>query len=323
MAKRYLVTGASGFIGKALCQYLQSRGDIVCAMLRKSMDGPWDEIVICDLVDTHLPKGMFNGIDGVFHLAGIAHDLFEEKKSLYFEINVKGTEILLEAAGHAGVKGFVYFSSTKAVGTPEPTNKCVDEQWDVPPADDYGASKLEAEKKVLLAGQYYGMHVCNLRPTLVYGQDFKGNLQRMFKAIERGYFPPIPENGNQRSMISLDDLIAAAVLAMLNPAANAKTYIISDAVHYSTREIYEAMCKALAREIPRWNFPIWILRIVAFVGDVLKYVLKKDMPFDHRTLSRLTESACFESVKIQTELGWVPKKTFFEEIRVKKQTATR
>jgi len=71
--KRYLVTGAGGFIGTALCEQLQAQGQRVRALLRRSAVGPWDEAAECDLGAEPLPHGLMDGIDGVFHLAGMAH----------------------------------------------------------------------------------------------------------------------------------------------------------------------------------------------------------------------------------------------------------
>ncbi|WP_295884172.1 NAD-dependent epimerase/dehydratase family protein, partial [uncultured Thiohalocapsa sp.] len=203
----YLVTGAGGFVGTALCRRLRADGHRVRALLRQPADGPWDERLTCDLGTDPLPVGLMDGIDGVFHLAGIAHvqDVAGISDAVYKQVNVAGTAALLDAAVTAGVRGFVYFSSIKAAA--EPGERCVDETWDAWPADAYGRSKREAEALVLRAGREQGLHVCNLRPCLVYGPGVKGNLARLIEAVDRGRFPPLPELGNRRSMVGLDDLI--------------------------------------------------------------------------------------------------------------------
>jgi nucleoside-diphosphate-sugar epimerase len=310
----YLVTGAGGFVGSALCRFLQGRGCGVRALLRRPAEGPWDERVVCDLSAEGLPAGVTDGVDGVFHLAGIAHlaDISGVPEALYRRVNVQATGRLLEAAAASGTGRLVYFSSVKAAA--DPGRRCVDESWDEPPEDAYGRSKLEAERLVLAAGGPAGMHVCNLRPTLVYGPGVKGNLARMIEAVERGVFPPLPEFGNRRSMIGLDDLIEAAWLAMQDPRASDRTYILCDGVDYSTRALYLAIREALGRPAPRWALPRPILRAGALAGDVLGRALNRPVPLDSRALERLSGWACYSAGRIRAELGWAPRQTFFDAL---------
>ena len=266
MTKRYLITGASGFIGSHLCRHVREQGHRVRALLRHPAEGPWDEAVYGELTAPSLPEDLFAGIEGIFHLAGRAHaqDSSREAERLHRKINVEGTRALLAGARRAGVKRFVYFSSIKAAG--DPGERCVDETWDAAPADPYGRSKREAEQRVLETGKESGMHVCNLRPVLVYGRGVQGNLKRMLQSIARGRFPPLPESGNRRSLVSVDDLVCAAWLAMNHPQANGKTYIVCDGHPLSTRQMYEAMCRALGRKVPGWWVPLWMLRAGARLG---------------------------------------------------------
>lgn len=251
---RYLVTGAAGFIGRGLSEYLSSQGHEVWALLHQPADGPWERAFCCELGIQPLSVGMMEGVDGIFHLANVAHtDLTGKEADRYWQVNVAGTDALLRAAADAGVGRFVYFSSVRAVA--DPGDEHVDERWDRTPEDAYGRSKREAERRVLAVGTESGMHVCNLRPTLVYGPGVKGNLSRILQAVDRGHFPPLPEFGNRRSMVSLNDLIAAAWLAMESPVANGRTYIVSDGVDYSPHALYEAMCAVLGVTMPHWCLP--------------------------------------------------------------------
>jgi len=310
---RFLVTGANGFIGRRLCEYLQSQEHEVRAVLRQFESGPWDTALCCDFEDQVLPDDLMQGVDGVFHLANEAHSYLVGKEvDRYWKVNVAGTAALLRAAGDAGVQRFVYFSSTKAMG--EPGDACVDETWERMPEDDYGRSKLEAERRVLAIGKKAGMHVCNLRPALVYGPNSEGNLYQMLQAIERRSFPPLPEFGNRRSMVSLDDLVVAAQLAMEDPRANGKTYIVSDGEEYSTRLIYEAMCSELEVPLPGWYLPKLVLQLGALFGDIVGGVLGRSMMLDSAVLLRLTGSACYRAECIQNELGWQPRQSFIDQL---------
>lgn len=306
----YLVTGAGGFVGTALCRRLRADGHRVRALLRRPADGPWDEVLTCDLGTDPLPAGLMDGIDGVFHLAGVAHvqDIAGIPDAVYERVNVAGTGALLDAAVAAGVRGFVYFSSVKAAA--DPGERCVDETWDDWPADAYGRSKREAEALVLRAGREQALHVCNLRPCLVYGPGVKGNLARLIDAVDRGRFPPLPELGNRRSMIGLDDLIDAAQRAMRMPEARGRTFIVSDGVPYSTRSLYVDIAGALGRPAPGWTLPTWLLRLGALVGDGLGALLSRPMPLNSAAWQRLAGSACYRADELCAQLGWVPRQTF-------------
>ncbi|MGB0238580.1 MAG: NAD-dependent epimerase/dehydratase family protein [Cycloclasticus sp.] len=308
---RYLVSGASGFIGRRLSEYLSSQGHEVWALLRQPGVGPWAKTFYCEIGKDQLPNSLLEGVDGVFHLANVAHtDLTDSDTERYWQVNVMGTKALLQAAVNADVSRFVYFSSVKAAA--DPGEECVDERWDHMPDDAYGRSKCEAEQLVLAEGKRSGMHVCNLRPSLVYGLGVKGNLMRMLQAVARGRFPPLPEFGNRRSMVALDDLISAAWLVMDNVKANGQTYIVADSVGYSPRKLYEAMYSELGVSIPRWVIPLNLLRFCAAAGDALEWLVKLKMPLNSQVLMRLTGSAYYRAERIQKDLGWQPTHTFFD-----------
>jgi len=310
---RFLVTGAGGFIGSRLCKYLRLKNHEVWALLHRPGEGAWDRAFCCELKFQSLPEGLMESVDGVFHLANITStDLIGRDSDLYNQVNVKGTVALLKEAVESGVGRFVYFSSVKAVG--DPCDECVDESWTLIPSDSYGRSKREAEMAVLEAGVISGMHVCNLRPTLVYGPGVQGNLYQMLKAIEQGRFPPLPEFGDRRSMLSLDDLIAAAMCVMEDPRANNKTYILTDGIEYSSRKLYLASCNALGLSVPSWYLPKSILHLGASIGDGLGCILNRKMKYDSEILLKLEKSACYRSENIQNELGWHPEESFYDEL---------
>jgi nucleoside-diphosphate-sugar epimerase len=307
MMQRALVTGATGFIGRQLCQTLQSKGVHVTALGRAPQDGPWDVFRSGDIAGI-LPLDLCDNIDVVFHLAGIAHAMKMPKseEGCYQQINVEGTAHLLDLIRESEVKALVYFSSIKAMA--DPGEACVDEGFLAKPTDPYGASKREAEENVLAFGQRYGFHVSILRPTLVYGPAPKGNLARMIHAIRAERFPPLNIQSNKRSMVSVNDLISAAILVASYEQANGQVYIVSDGHSYSTRDIYLAMCRALNKEPPRWSLPIWPLSILAAAGDAIGRLRGRPFVFNSEALRRLIGSACYRNDKLRG-LGWQPSQT--------------
>ena len=306
----YLVTGANGFVGRVLCRHLRPRGR-VRALLRRPAEGPWDETVVADLsVDSPLEDAV-DGVQSVFHLAGKAHDVDRRAgPAAYQELNVEGTGRLLAACGRAGVSGLVFLSTVKAMG--EGGNTRMGESAPARPRSPYGCSKRRAEIQVLETDCV--PHRSVLRSTLVYGSGAKGNLARMIRSVERGFFPPIPQTHNRRSMVHVEDLVQALMLAARKPAANGRVFIVSDGRDYSTRDLYEWICYALCRRVPPWTVPERSLRMLARLGDGFGKVLGRPFPFDSASFEKLLGSACYDSTLIREALGYHATRSLKDEI---------
>jgi len=309
---KVLVTGASGFVGGALCARLQQEGWGVRAVMRRPAGGPWDESVLVRLGDEALPAGLLADVDIVFHLAGRTHAVDEGPgcEAQYRRANVQSTLDLLAASEEAGVRGFVYFSSVKAIG--EGCDVQQDEDTPPRPTTAYGRTKLEAERAVLAAEGI--AHRVVLRPTLVYGPRPKGHLALMIRAVRQGWFPPIPQVGAGRSMIHRDDLIEATLLAAFDPRAAGRTYILSDGRAYTTRQIHEAILRSLGRRPPGWSLPLGALTAAAKAGDWIGRVRGRRFVLDSQTLERLVGSACYSGERIRRELGFSPRHNLIESM---------
>jgi len=300
-----LVTGCSGFIGWHLVNALLERQVRVRGLTRacnvQQNQQPDIDLFQGDLTRPETLGGLARGIDTVIHAAGIAHTN-SVGIGIHARTTLHGTHHLLKAAATEGVKRFVFISSIKAM--PDPGNRCLDESDSGKPLDEYGLSRYRAEQLVLETGQQTGMHVCVLRPVLVYGYGCKGNLAKMIAMIDRGLFPPIPENGNRRSMVDVRDLVRAILLATEKSTANGTTCIITDGEHYSTRRIYTAICKALGKPTPTWSTPAKLLKLLALSGDMLGTLLRQAAPFDSSSYRRLHGSACYQSINAESALGF-------------------
>ncbi len=135
------------------------------------------------------------------------------------------------------------------------------------PATPYGKSKLTAQRFVI-SGNYIPEPVV-LRLSMVYGRTHKGNLPRMLKGISKGTFPPLSELSNSRSMVHVDDVVQALILASSKPAAVGQPYIVTDGQAVSTSQLYDWMCEALNKPRPSWSIPISVLKAIALTGDVI------------------------------------------------------
>jgi nucleoside-diphosphate-sugar epimerase len=298
----FLVTGASGFVGRELCRQLVGRG-WVRALFRRDADGPWDETVAVDLSGEDPLDRAVEGVDTVYHLAAKTDDTRTAPRDtdVFRRINLEGTKKLFDAAAAAGVGRFVYMSSIKAMGTGGGTK--LDEDSPARPVTPYGLSKKAAEDHVLAGGID---HVSILRATPVYGAGSKGNLSRMIRAVSRGVFPPVPEVTNARSMVHVEDLARAVILAGEKNEANGKVYLVSDGLEYSTRQMYEWICTALGRSVPSWALPLPVLGAMARVGDAIGAVTRRPFVFNSLALDRLLGSARYDSRRIQNELAFRP-----------------
>jgi len=303
--KKVVVTGASGFIGKFLVPHLVKKGLSVKVLVRTFESDIFPSQVeqyIGDLTQPDTLKGLANDIDWVFHLGGYAHAWQGEKEAdLHQQVNLLGTQNLLNECLRAGIKKFIYFSSIKAVGD---TQQCIDESWDMQPTTHYGIAKREAEKQILAYN--YIMDSCILRLALVYGPGMKGNLYQMLGAIDKAHFPPIPPVNNQRSLVSVYDVCQAAYLAASQKCSNGRIYYVTDKESYSTYQIYTYMRNALGKNKLNLYIPLWVFKMVAILGDKYEKWFRYRFPFNSQTFDKLFLSATCNSFRIQNELGYKP-----------------
>jgi len=294
--KSFFITGATGFVGQRLVKALD--GEI--RVLSRTRQSNY-ETVICDLQSDAIPNDALNEVDTVFHLAGIAHDIRDESKikELYQKVNIDATIQLAELAIKSGVKNFLFVSSVKAGGLPL-FGQCLSEEDQGEPDSIYGQTKREAEIKLLEMGRNSNMHISIIRPSLVYGPNIKGNLELMLSGIKKGWFPSLPETGNKRSMIHVDDLVRAILLVAKDNHTNGEIFIATDGIPYSSREIYNAMRDATGKSIPKWSVPKILFDIVGLVSPRIKYKINK-----------LLGDECYSSGKLEA-LGFEARKTLKE-----------
>lgn len=314
MSALALVSGAGGFIGTRLCAVLTAHGCPPCRLVRGEPRSDGERAGTLDV--PHGLAAACTGIDTVYHCAGYAHAWKGDDAALAARhrlVNYEGTRNLAEAAGRAGVRRFVFLSSVKAMG--EPGEACADEDWPLPPLTPYGQAKRAAEDAVLEAGARYGMHVVNLRLAMVYGPGGRGNLERMAALVRRGWFPPLPETGNRRSLVYVDDVVSAMQLVAHAPAAAGRTWIVADEAAYSGRELYVALRAALGLAPRRHAVPAGGLATVAAIGDRLERLLGRRLPFDSEVLDKLLGSAWYSSARLRGELGWRPQVSLAEGLQ--------
>jgi UDP-glucose 4-epimerase len=285
----YLITGATGFIGKRLVKLLIAKHHKVVLMTRKPVQG--HDSIVFDFENGDYSKINLKGIDVIFHLAGIAHKMksFKNQNDLYKKINSDSVLKLAEVAIKYNVKKFIFVSTVKAGGIKLNSRKMISEIDQNTPEGIYAKSKRDAELRVLALADNSKMFLSIIRPALVYGPGVKGNLDNMLKAIKKGWFPPLPRVSNSRSMVHVDDLVEAIYFVSNESKANNEIFNVTDGRAYTSREIYDAMCYSLGKPIPKWEVPLFVFKIIALISK------KK-----RTSISKLLGDESYSSKKIQS-----------------------
>jgi nucleoside-diphosphate-sugar epimerase len=296
-----LVTGANGFIGKALCAGLVDKGWSIRGVIRSgkhvAMLPAGIDIVQIESIgpNTDWSQALEN-IETVVHLAARVHVLEEtaaDPLSEFRHVNTAGTEHLARAAAKAGVSRLLYVSTIKVNG--ERTVGAPFTEDDEPaPEDPYAISKWEAEQALQRISSESRLEIVIVRPPLVYGPGVKGNFLRLLKLVDRGI--PLPFNmvSNRRSLIALDNLVDLLVRCIQSPQAVRQTFLAADGEDLSTPELIRSIAKTLGRPNRLFPFPPILLRLGA------KLLGMEDVS------NRLFGSLVINSSKVKKLLNWRP-----------------
>jgi len=289
-----LVTGASGFVGAAMCRELLARGHNVRALVRNTnaeLPGGVKRIVADDFAGPFDTTGALEGVEAVVHLAAIAHRAGGDEKEIR-RVNVESAAQLAEAAA-GRVRRFVFLSSVKVHG--EDSGERAYAESDTPhPEDIYGRSKLEAERAIEAIAARGSMEYVAIRAPLVYGPGVKANFLRLMRWVDHGVPLPLAVVRNRRSLVYLGNLVDAIALCVEHPEARG-TFLVSDEECVSTAELTARIARTLGRSA----------RLVAVPTALLK--LAGALTGRSGEVQRLTVNLIVDATRIQRLLGWQPR----------------
>lgn len=256
---RVLVTGANGFVGRALMDQLAQRSGVTPVggvRNRAKANGDNHSHVVCpDLAPESDWSQCVAAIDVVIHCAARAHILSDDALdplAAFRRVNTAGTLRLGQQAAAAGVKHFVFISSIGVNGA-ETFGAAFDEHSPAAPHSPYAVSKREAEVGLFSLAEASGMTVSVVRPPLVYGPGAPGNLARLAGLIRRGLPLPLASVRNKRTLVSLNNLVDLLALCATHPAAPGEIFLAGDTEDVSTADIVRHIARCIDR--PAWLVP--------------------------------------------------------------------
>lgn len=297
-ARRVLVTGATGFIGRFVEEGLRRSGWDVTLGVR-SRDGlrkgnepyfPFD----LDEPDCSLPTRL-TGFDSIVHLAARVH---QRKRTatddaLYRRLNVESTRQLAQAAAVAGVRRLVYMSTIKVNG--EATIDMPFTPRDTPsPVGAYAVSKLQAEIALMEIVGRSGLEVCTIRPPLVYGPGVGGNFLRMLRWVGQGWPVPLGSVQNLRSYVSVWNLASLVGIVLSHPGAANRVWLVADGPPMSTPQLIRRLAAVFGRTPTVPKVPVSLLRMG---GKLMRH---------EGDIARLCDSLVVDDSETRAALGWNP-----------------
>lgn len=306
---RVLVTGANGFVGRALVEELLKRGESVTAAVRRGATFPPGVrlVRVGDLGPMTNWSEALADCAVVVHCAARVHlmpDDSADALAAHWLANVEGTECLARQAAMAGVCRFILLSSIKVNGERTQPDNPFSERDQPAPVDSYGRSKASAEERLRIVAKKSGFEVVVIRPPLVYGPAAKANFRNMVQWLARGI--PLPFGRitqNRRSLVAIDNLIDLVVTCVRHPAAANEVFLVGDGEDLSTTELLRRTAAALG--VRAWLIPVPLM----LLSTAAALVRRPDL------MLRLGDSLQVDITKARERLGWIPPVSVDEGLR--------
>jgi nucleoside-diphosphate-sugar epimerase len=287
-----VVTGAGGFIGRALVERLAARGVPVVAVLRRPAALPRGVAahILGDITAATPWSPLLAGTRAVVHLAGRAHAPAASDPH-WIEAEAAAAAALARQATDAGVSRLVLLSSIKVMGERTPERPFSAEQAPAP-EDDYGRAKWRVEQAMRAAA---GGRLAIIRSPLVYGPGVKANFLALLRLVDSGLPLPFASIDNRRSLVFLDNLLDLVETALTHPAAAGGVFLLRDQDEVSTADLARRIAAALGRPSRLLHCPPRLLSLAAALAGRAS------------AADRLLSSLRIDDRATRERLGWRPR----------------
>lgn len=309
---KILLTGATGFVGQRLVDHLLKTTSFFLQLAVRSRPRQSDHpriglSMIADISASTDWSSALSECDVVIHVAARAHVMDNNNAKsldLYRTTNTDGTLNLARQAMSAGVKRFIFISTIKVNGESSRPGLPIDVDDMEPLNCPYAISKYEAEQGLLALSSKNQMEIVIIRPVLIYGPGVKGNFQQMIKWLNKGLPLPLAIGRNQRSFVSIDNLVDLIATCITHLGAANQIFLVSDNHDLSTNELLKKLYHHLNKRSLLLPVPIWLLkRIAQLVGKT-------------SVIEKLYGTLQVDIRKTQELLGWKPVTTVDDAIRL-------
>jgi len=315
---KVLVTGGTGFTGKALVKRLLDLGHQVVALdnkegLKTQELRDWGaEVVIGTVTDDAVVQRCMEGVDIVHHLAAAFREL-NVPNEYYRDVNVGGTRVVLEHAARQKVKKFIYCSTCGVHGNIE--HPSAGEDAPIAPADYYQQTKYEAEPVVQ---EYFqrGMKTVILRPAAIYGPGDPERFQMIFRRVAKGTFPMFGDGKTYYHPLYIDNLIDACMLAMEPGKGDGQAYLIADEEYVEIEDLVRRVAKALQVEVNIPHFPVLPVVVVGHIFEKICKPFGITPPIFPRRVDWYRQNRAFSIEKAKRDLGYAPRVGLDEGLRL-------
>lgn len=285
---KVLITGASGFIGYHLVDFLHKEGFKIKCLVRKTSNvkniADKSELVYGEItVPESLPDAV-KDVDYIIHGAAVVKAL---SSSEYYKVNTLGTINLFKAVltNNPNLKRFVYISSQAASS---PSETPISEDYPSSPVTSYGKSKLEAER--FLEENYDKIPITIIRPSAVYGTYDKEFLP-VYKMIKYGFEILVKGGKTKLSMVYVKDLVKSIFLAMTSEKTISKKYFSAHPEVIYLSDFYREIEKALGKKfVLRVPIPVSLLYLLALLNTSLSKITRKPSMFNYDKINEIKNS---------------------------------
>ena len=303
---RVALTGATGYTGGRLLHRLLGRGDEVSILARGGSRPPREaaaaRVVEGDLSDRGALDRLVEGAEAVVHVAAV-YRTAGHPDAYYRDVNVGGTERLLESAARRGVRRFVHTSTVGVHG--HVARPPADEATPVRPGDVYQATKAEAEALALAFGRSHGVPVAVVRPAAIYGPGDTRHL-KLFRAVARGRYAVVGSGRALYHPVYIDDLVEGFVLALDRPEAVGEAFIIGGPDYLTQSELALLVARHTRGRVLPFRVPAWPLQLAGSLCEAVCVPFGIEPPLHRRRVDFWTKSRAFSIEKARRVLGYAP-----------------